>query len=347
MTTPNTIHIIWVGGPLQERHALRIEQWRQLNPDYEVCLWIEPRLLDEKVLSDLQEWANETKITLRECDKLNWEDISELGDAEAIENLRHWISELLDDKIPNYGAVSDLYRYLILFSEGGWYVDTDIIPEKPLPTDLVLDYEFAIDLELDDEQKKVQSHTPGILISNARSQFMSNAVRVILALSKIYETLNTRLLSPNLRTREFSTDITTGVLARLAASRILEGGEYFFHCFDELEEMVGNVDLCHLISLRKLGLHEYFKITYEGAWLYDEESAPIRGLEKSNIKDFDIQEMRFFFGVKNYLTGKLPPRNFAKEPRSPLNTLSLFALEITEGPNQTDRHQAFTPPFSP
>lgn len=39
MTIPKTIHIIWIGGAIDNKHSVWLDSWRQMNPGWIVRLW--------------------------------------------------------------------------------------------------------------------------------------------------------------------------------------------------------------------------------------------------------------------------------------------------------------------
>lgn len=89
---PHKIHQIWIGSDLPEKYYDWCNSWKTLNPEWDYKLWQEQDILD---LLD-----------------------------EPIKSI------FLQSK--NFGAKSDIARYVILQKEGGVYCDTDFECIKPL-----------------------------------------------------------------------------------------------------------------------------------------------------------------------------------------------------------------------
>ena len=95
---PKKIHFIWVGGELPDWAITNIDEFRRLNPNYEI------RIHGEEVLLD------------------RYRDV--YGQLDEV------------------CAKSDLLRYSVLRSEGGWYFDADFYPFRPLAD---MERAFALD----------------------------------------------------------------------------------------------------------------------------------------------------------------------------------------------------------
>lgn len=112
---PRYLHIIWVGD---EQKAPRncIESWVKMNPTWKVQIWGNEHLNNIK-------WANQAHINslLNESQKN--------GKTER------------DLKII-FASISDIMRYEILNSAGGFYVDADSFCIKPLE-DWLFDSDFC------------------------------------------------------------------------------------------------------------------------------------------------------------------------------------------------------------
>jgi mannosyltransferase OCH1-like enzyme len=89
---PKIIHQIWIGGELPAKYSAFTGSWSALNPDFEYMLWTE-------------------------------ESISAILEGRIAE---------IYQKTPNYGAKSDIARYVILCRHGGIYADTDFECLKPM-----------------------------------------------------------------------------------------------------------------------------------------------------------------------------------------------------------------------
>lgn len=99
---PNKIHQIWLGSSLPQKYKKLQKSWIKFNPEWEYKLW---------------------------------KDI----DATAILKDEPELKKIYDS-INNFGAKSDILRYLILYKFGGVYADTDFECLKPF--DDLTKYEF-------------------------------------------------------------------------------------------------------------------------------------------------------------------------------------------------------------
>ena len=86
---PKVIHTVWLGEEMPKEYSDYMEQWRVLNPEYEVKVWSE-------------------------------EDIPSLG-------IQHLVDQAL-----TYAGKADVMRFHILRDHGGYYIDTDMKPLRPL-----------------------------------------------------------------------------------------------------------------------------------------------------------------------------------------------------------------------
>ena len=114
MKVPRKIHMIWVSGPdvkhedrvvdesgLKPKYRANLQAWKDLNPEFEVKLWT-----DDSANEFLDQFMKE----------------SPRGKV--------WARSFRDLKNP--AAKADVLRYAIMDKEGGYYVDTDTVPHKPL-----------------------------------------------------------------------------------------------------------------------------------------------------------------------------------------------------------------------
>jgi mannosyltransferase OCH1-like enzyme len=119
------IHLIWMGSfvPMHDKrpYLQRVFKWKQLNPTFNVWLWYTSKVLgaDQKAQMDLLR-QRAPEITLM--------DVS----SKVLVGLEDAFAEEAFDKLPNWGAASDILRVAILIKHGGCYFDTDIEPVKPL-----------------------------------------------------------------------------------------------------------------------------------------------------------------------------------------------------------------------
>ncbi|MGC6509487.1 MAG: TcdA/TcdB catalytic glycosyltransferase domain-containing protein [Myxococcota bacterium] len=116
---PSSIHLIWLGSSVpndaQRPYRKYIGQWKTLNPNWSVCLWVNPKNLSVNDLKTLHKWASQNGLNLHSIESF-CHDL-DLGPA---------LCDTLHEK--RYASASDILRVLILNSEGGLYVDTDVSP---------------------------------------------------------------------------------------------------------------------------------------------------------------------------------------------------------------------------
>jgi hypothetical protein len=128
------IHFVWAGGSklLPEKNENVILDWKHRNPGMKICLWIDQNSFPKE--SDLNR-TRDLKSFYKSSFKEKGIDI-EVKDIEEelkLENEIHFtnIRYELDKLLPNYGASSDIIRYLILYKYGGAvYLDSDVNPSK-------------------------------------------------------------------------------------------------------------------------------------------------------------------------------------------------------------------------
>lgn len=95
MPIPRKLHVIWLGSPLPTKFCGNIADWQLLNPDWAMNVWTAP--LHDMYNADLYDSANA------------------YVKPDAVWQMR-----------------SDLMRYEILLRHGGFYVDVDTKPLRPL-----------------------------------------------------------------------------------------------------------------------------------------------------------------------------------------------------------------------
>lgn len=132
---PKIIHTIWAGGdiPMIEKNLKNIVEWAEKNPEHEIYLWVDNdtsrkyplegyKALFEKYGLEVYsenapkntEKRNKSPIIIKDIEK----------NKVCSEFARYEINRLKS----NYGASSDLLRYIILYRYGGAYIDSDIKP---------------------------------------------------------------------------------------------------------------------------------------------------------------------------------------------------------------------------
>lgn len=99
------IHRVWLGGDMPEDFRQFGQEWKDLNPNYQLIDWNEEMVFDT-------EWINREVIDVMTRE-------SKRADA---------------DKIAYYTHVVDVIDYELIYRHGGWYFNCDIKPIKPLST---------------------------------------------------------------------------------------------------------------------------------------------------------------------------------------------------------------------
>lgn len=95
MAIPKTLHFIWLGSPMPLRLMPNLVAWHKLNPDWKYQLWTNP----------IPGMYNED---------LYWDAPLHVK-SDAVWQMR-----------------ADMMRYEILYREGGFYVDVDTLPLRPI-----------------------------------------------------------------------------------------------------------------------------------------------------------------------------------------------------------------------
>ena len=110
------IHLIWIGSALREKDIATLREWRKLNPDHPIMVWIEDKYRDT-VKSQLADLHVDIQL------------LSTLKIPDPTKQLLNKYSEKREDGLPpNHAAASDGYRFYILDKFGGWYFDFDKTP---------------------------------------------------------------------------------------------------------------------------------------------------------------------------------------------------------------------------
>ena len=148
LTVPKIIHYIWLGGPIYEEYWLTITKMATIARanGYIVWVWVD----NSKNLRLLKTIPGRLRLNIPETtriiidndtydhyiNKLKSIEIKSIYDLErqtkALKNVpitfhKDFWKALREEMVglKNYGAASDLLRYLILFIYGGLYFDTD------------------------------------------------------------------------------------------------------------------------------------------------------------------------------------------------------------------------------
>lgn len=165
------IHFIWMGNPIKESDKKTILSWKEEYPSKQIILWVDQKALQHK---DIIDFAQTNDIKLIDLDDIFCERTT-FGLDEFIQLEKNRLP-------PNWGAISDMYRYLIMYYFGGTYSDTD----SPISKD---------DTKLDFEKDFAFESPPffglrgndRIMTKNIRNDFWKIAFDTII---KNYETQN-------------------------------------------------------------------------------------------------------------------------------------------------------------
>lgn len=106
------IHRIWMGSPMPDNFKAFGNRWAGLNPEWTVVDWTEEMIFDQK-------WENQA----------------------VLDDLYRASRQPGADMVAYYTQVADVVDYELVYRYGGWYVNTDLKPLKPLS---VLEYDRAL-----------------------------------------------------------------------------------------------------------------------------------------------------------------------------------------------------------
>ena len=258
---PNTINIMWFGSFLRDSHQERIIQFKRINPNYSVNLWIYPNLIDSVVYDKFTSFCSQHNITLLDAGAL----LHPLMD----ERILSWLLSLIAYKNPNYGAITDIYRLYVLKAVGGWYFDTDVTPLLPLPINLSLTYGFAVNAK--DDGDIINSVVPSVIVSSSSSPFIDCAIKIVNEFTHDHPSLlNPLINSTDALERMLSTHLTTGIIVRSACSKLYVNSNPLFHSMNDRDNEIDDYETYKKISISRLGLDTYFNVQGEMSWFVGE-----------------------------------------------------------------------------
>ncbi len=110
------IHFIWMGNPIKDSDEETILSWKKSYPSQQIILWVDKKALESDKIIQFAIKHNIKLIDLEEI-FINHHDYT-FGLSEFIKVEKNRLP-------PNWGAISDIYRYLIMYYFGGTYSDTD------------------------------------------------------------------------------------------------------------------------------------------------------------------------------------------------------------------------------
>lgn len=115
-TIPKRAFFIWgKGTPLSYLRFLTLKSFRDLHPDYEMILYLSCGKQEKNWKDDLsQEFYNQDKKNIKDY-------------LYHVGTLNVEVREYNDFKNLNPAHISDLFRWKILYEQGGWYFDLDQI----------------------------------------------------------------------------------------------------------------------------------------------------------------------------------------------------------------------------
>jgi len=108
------IHFIWLGNPIKDKYLDNISSWKKAYSENDIILWVDKdSLKDPKIIS----YAEKNNALLI--------DIEDVFKDQYTFDLSRFIQIEKNRLPPNFGAISDVYRYLIMYYLAGTYSDTD------------------------------------------------------------------------------------------------------------------------------------------------------------------------------------------------------------------------------
>jgi hypothetical protein len=122
---PKYIHFAWVGVyEMPEENLMRVLQWQQVNPSFDVWLWVDKVGTEEETWQAYDARFQKAKELLGCPADLKIPCVKCI-EKEAISDI--FIRYEIGRSQPNYGAASDLIRYKVLYEYGGAYFDSDVL----------------------------------------------------------------------------------------------------------------------------------------------------------------------------------------------------------------------------
>jgi Glycosyltransferase sugar-binding region containing DXD motif len=126
---PAEIHYVWVGGKMPEKYKAAMLTSIRNAPLFTVNLWLSANMSANAAAYTFNtDLAKEIGATARDIDNLLDNDGLNKGTPTenwALQTEWGWKDGKDDAARPNYGAVSDIIRSVILMEYGGIYIDTD------------------------------------------------------------------------------------------------------------------------------------------------------------------------------------------------------------------------------
>lgn len=146
---PKIIHQIWFGNQ-NNRPKEIMDKWKEFNPGWEYFLWTE---------NDIKKYFGEldNQKHFDEMPKL-YESLKRLNKISPAFKYHHYLC-----------GQSDIARYEILYKYGGFFIDADAIPLRPLDDELLNNDSFSV---YENEIVRTGLIANGYLASTEKNQLM-------------------------------------------------------------------------------------------------------------------------------------------------------------------------------
>lgn len=248
------LHIIWLGSTLRDWHVERIKIWEAMNPTYKINLWVDSA---HKIAIEKQILGSAIVI----------HDISSVKLSESLSNWMKALVQVREDCIPNYAALSDIFRLRILNDIGGWYVDTDV---EPFSIDTISVHK---QLSFHVQAQRVEDHetslSPSVIASIPSSVLTQQALSFLelLALECNTEKYNRMISNRDAFTRMMATHMTTGFAIRAALGKILVNDLPILEVCNSRDRFINDTKLFDLLS-------SYHLSNFEQSWILTRSGTP-------------------------------------------------------------------------
>jgi mannosyltransferase OCH1-like enzyme len=146
------------------------------------------------------------------CSDLSLERYDMQQDLQQFATVWHWWQREGHEKMTG-NQLSDLARYLILYTRGGIYIDIDFLTAKPL-TGLsnVIAWQESIIKKYDNTGKQLNG---AVLIADKDNQFLKQCIKNVPGVSlKMWEAVGPQLITDTFLRNEFSSDVMKALPAQ-------------------------------------------------------------------------------------------------------------------------------------
>ena len=128
------IHLIWFGDHIPIHYEMNIIRWVENNPKH--LVYVHVGLNRENIQQFNHRFLRFTSTGrlkfldfLETLETITTELATTTEEHNLIKDAQHYLLEELIQPLGNLAAASDIYRILLLYFYGGWYVDLDLTPE--------------------------------------------------------------------------------------------------------------------------------------------------------------------------------------------------------------------------